>query len=228
MKQYAIALLALLGLASCEKVVNVDLNNAEPKLVIEGLVNNASAAKVTISRSVPFSNSNSFPVVTGAAVSISDNAGNTYTVAGKIYTASSTMPPQVDFEDLFQDTVFFSKKTTIATAVFTDPAGFGNYYHFIETVNGKRGKVIFLVDDQFQDGGIIFNELVDEDLKLKVGDVVQVEMQTVDSVVFRYLRGLQDLQFNNTVPANPDTNIGNGALGFFSAHTSQTKTLVIR
>jgi hypothetical protein len=256
MKKYITAALILgITLASCEKVVNVDLNNAEPKIVIEAIVNNSDPCKVVISRSVPFSYLSNFPAITGATVKISDNTGNAYTLAetvagtytnallvgvpgrtytlsvtaeGKNYTAVCTMPAPVNMDSLYQDSITVTKKTVFVTAVFTDPAGFGNSYQFVEKVNGKRNKTIFITDDLFQDGGIIGNELLDEDLKLKTGDVVEVEMQCIDRVIYRYLRGLEDLQFNSTVPANPDTNISNNALGYFSAHVSQKKTIVIK
>jgi Domain of unknown function (DUF4249) len=256
MKKYIAAAVLAITLASCEKVVNVDLKNAEPKIVIEGIVDDSGdAAKVVISKSVPFSSLSNYPAITGATVKITDNAGNTYTLAetqpgtytnalltgvpgrtytlavtaeGKNYTAACTMPQPVNMDTLYQDSITVAKKTVFVTAEFTDPAGFGNSYHFVEKVNGKRNKTIFITDDLFQDGGIIGNELLDEDLKLRAGDVVEVEMQCIDRVIYRYLRGLQDLQFNSTVPANPDTNISNNALGYFSAHTSQKKTMVIR
>jgi Domain of unknown function (DUF4249) len=257
MKKYKIAaaILMAITLASCEKVINVDLKSAAPKIVIEGIINNSDPAKVVISKSIAFSNNSSFPAVTGATVKINDNAGNTYTLSetvagtytnallvgvpgrtytlavtaeGKNYTANCTMQPAVTMDTLYQETVTITAKSILATAEFTDPNGFGNSYHFVETVNGKRNKTIFVVDDLFQDGGLISYQLFDEDLKLKAGDVVQVEMQCIDRVIFRYLRGMQDLQFNNTVPANPDNNISNSALGYFSAHTAQKKTIVIR
>lgn len=255
MKQFAIIALAALAMSACTKVIDIDLKDAAPKLVIEGAVRNDGPAKVSISRSVVFGSSNTYPVVTGATVQISDNAGNSYTLAetqpgiytnpllvgqpgraytlranveGKTYTAQSTMPQQVPFIDMYQDTVFVSEKLIVTAVHFIDPVGFGNYYHFAQTVNGKRNKTVFITDDTFQDGGDIDEPLIDEDMKLKVGDVVKIEMQTIDKAVYRYLRGLEDLQLEVSVPANPDSNISNGALGFFSAHTAQTKTIVIR
>jgi hypothetical protein len=257
MKKYTITavILMAIALASCEKVINVDLKNADPKIVIEGIVSNSNPAKVVISKSVPFSYLNNFPAVTGATVKISDNTGNTYTLAetvagtytnallvgvpgrtytlavtaeGKNYTAVCNMQAPVNMDTLYQETITISTKSIIATAEFTDPVGYGNSYHFVETVNGKRNKTIFVLDDLYQDGGLISYQLFDEDIKMKAGDVVQVEMQCIDRVIYRYIRGLEDLQANNTVPANPDTNISNNALGYFSAHTSQKKTIVIR
>lgn len=241
---------------SCEKVINVDLKNAEPKIVIEGLVDNSgNAGKVIISKSVAFITTNTFPAVTGATVKVTDNVGNAYilsessagtysnasligvsgrtytlnvTAEGRNYTATSTMPQQVNFDTVFQDRITLSKTIFIANATFDDPTGFGNNYQFIETVNGKRNKTIFILDDQYQDGGTITNQLIDEDVDLKIGDHVEIDMQCLDKSIYRYLRGMADLQGGNTVPANPDSNISNGALGYFSANTSQKRTLIIQ
>jgi Domain of unknown function (DUF4249) len=258
MKKYNFLYIVLLAIlfTACEKVINVDLENAEPRIVIEGIINNTgTAAKVTISKSVSFSASNTYPPVTGATVSITDDRGNvyplteatpgTYTNAlltgatgssyslkvnaeGKIYTSSCKMPEQVNLDTIYQDRITIAQAIIFINAQFDDPAGFGNYYHFIETINGKRNATIFLIDDNFTDGGTVANQLVDETSKLKRGDRVEVEMQCISKEVYRYLRGLQDLQFNNTVPANPESNISNNALGYFSAHTAQKKTIVIQ
>jgi Domain of unknown function (DUF4249) len=255
LKNILIALLLVTGVA-CEKVVDVDLKNADPKIIIEGIIDNSgSPAKVTISKSVSFSVNNIYPPVTGAVVKITDNTGNNYTLAenpagtytntalvgvpgrtytlsvkaeGNSYTAISVMPPPVLLDEIAQETLTLSNQTIIVNARFNDPPGFGNNYQFIETVNGKRNKTIFILPDLYQDGGTIINQLIDEDLKLKAGDQVLVEMQCLDKPVYRYLKGLEDLQFGGTVPANPESNINNNALGYFSAHTSQKKTLVIQ
>src|ERR1700710_444135 len=58
---------------ACKKVINVDLNNAAPQLVIEGeITDGPGPAQVRLSRSVTFSSSNVYPTVTGATVSITD------------------------------------------------------------------------------------------------------------------------------------------------------------
>jgi hypothetical protein len=253
---YILAILSV-ALSSCEKVINVDLKNAGSKIVINGIVDNSgNPAEVSISQTVAFSTGNTYPPVTGATVKITDNTGNAFTLtegtpgvykntllkgvpgksytlsviaAGQTYTATSKMPDPVNLDSLFQDKVTFTTKPfIIVKAAFKDPVGFGNSYQFVETVNGKRNKTLFIIDDFYLDGGEIENELVDEDIKLKAGDNVQIEMQCLDKTVFRYLRGLEDLNGNNTVPANPDSNISNNALGVFSAHTSQKKSLVIK
>jgi hypothetical protein len=258
MKLYKIiaALLITLTLASCEKVINVDLKNAEPKIVIEGAVDNSgNPAKVMISKSVAFSVNNNYPSVTGAIVKVTDNLGNSFTLTespngtytnasligvpgrtytlnvtaeGKNYTAISQMPSIVAFDTLLQDKIIFNKLIKFVTAVFDDPQGFGNYYNFIVTVNGKRNKNIFTLDDIYQDGGTLENQLIDQDADLKTGDVVQVEMQCINKLTYKYLLGLEDLAGGNTVPANPDNNLSNSALGYFSAHTAEKKLITIQ
>lgn len=243
------------GITSCEKVINVDLKDAESRIIIEGMINNSGdPARVMISKSVPFGNLNNYPPVTGAVVKITDNSGNNFTltesapgiysnttfigvpdrtytlnvvVSGQTYTSVCKMPQPVNLDSLFQDTIIFTEPITFVSAMFTDPAGFGNYYQFIETINGKRIKTIFVLDDSFQDGGIINNQFIDEDAKIKSNDSIQIEMRCIDKNVYRYLRGLQDLQLGGTVPANPESNISNNALGYFSAYTTHQKTIVI-
>jgi hypothetical protein len=258
MKKYHIFLMLITALifTACEKVINVDLKNVEAKTVIEGIIDNSgNPAKVIISKSVAFSVANTYPSVTGAAVKVKDNLGNSFTLVespagtytnatlvgvpgrtytlsitaeGKNYTAVSTMPQPVNLDSLFQEKITLTKTIIVVNALFDDSAGFGNSYQFIQTVNGKRNKTIFILDDQFQDGGTIANQLIDEDIKLKASDLVQIEMQCVNRTTYRYLLGLSDLQLGNTVPANPETNISNNALGYFSTHTSQKKTIQIR
>jgi Domain of unknown function (DUF4249) len=240
---------------SCRKIINVDLKNAPSNIVIEGRIDNNNPGKVTISKSVPFSSSNSFPPVTRATVKVTDDRNNNFiltestggtysnnslvgvpgrtytlniTAEGKNYTATSVMPQKVNLDTLVQDKIILTNSQIVVNALFTDPAGFGNYYHFIETINGKQSKFIYVLDDIYQDAGIIEVQFFDDDMKLKAGDVVQIEMQCIDKNIYRYLKGLADLQDGGTVPANPESNINNGALGYFSGYTSQKKTIVIR
>jgi len=137
MKRFANWLLlwcAFAGITSCQKVINIDLNSASPAIVITGNISNLPGPyTVTLSQTVNFSQPNSFPPVTGAFVTIADNAGNTDTLTetsagtyqtssitgvpgrtyiltvvanGQTYTAASTMPQPVTF-----DTLTIIKKT---------------------------------------------------------------------------------------------------------------------
>lgn len=111
-----------LAFSSCEKVIELDLDDAEPRLVIEGFVTDQPGPyTIKISQSGRFYDANDFPLQSGASVVISDENGNvdeltevstgiyqtttlqgqrgvTYTLDvalnGKNYTTSSQMPAQ--------------------------------------------------------------------------------------------------------------------------------------
>ncbi len=251
---FFIGAIFLWQLTSCKKIINVDLNNAPSQIVIEGMVTNADIAKVTITQSVKFSSNNVFPPISGANVSITDNAGTifqlsesnagVYTAAfmgvpgktynllvsiqGKNYTATSTMPLQVNLDTLLTDKIpFGSKSVNIVQPKYTDPKGFGNYYQFVETINHTLNPKIFVWDDRYNDGGVSTRPLIEPDSTIVSGDTIQVEMRCLDKNVYQYFTALSDLQNNSTTPANPVSNISGGCLGYFSAHTSQKKKVVI-
>jgi len=115
---------------SCTKVINVNLNNANPNIVIEGIVTDAPGPyQVQITQTVNFSDPNVFPPITGATVKITDNtlgitdslsetvpgiyvtqkllqgvSGHVYQLHvlsnGQTYTASSTMPAKVNLDSV--------------------------------------------------------------------------------------------------------------------------------
>lgn len=109
---------------SCEKVINVDIDNSNLRYVIEGQVStNASiGSEVIISQSKKFDEDNSISGISGATVSIQEVGGNNYTLTeiskgvyknlnlvgaldktynltvllnGTTYTASSKMPKSI-------------------------------------------------------------------------------------------------------------------------------------
>jgi hypothetical protein len=54
-------------------------------------------------------------------------------------------------------------------------------------------------------------------------------MESVDSGVYTYLRTLQQtINQNSATPANPLSNITGGALGYFSAYSYSSQTVIIQ
>lgn len=247
-------------LSSCEKVINLDLKNVEPQLIIEGSVDNeGNPAFVKISKSINFETPSRYPGVSGAIVNISEVGGNTFVlneiasgyysnanlrgvigktynlsvlVNGKTYTASSNIPRQSRIDTIIQTKFLTGADGNVPSleVYFRDQSGFGDYAHIVQEVNRKPVPLRFFVDDdRFSDGGIVPFQIVNtQNYKLKTGDTVRLQLRFVDQFVFRYLKGIQDNGFGNTVPANPENNIKGGAFGIFSAHTAETKTVVIR
>lgn len=122
--------------AACKKVINVDLNNADPHVVIEGEITNTQGPyQVKITNTVNFSSGNTYPPVSGATVTITDSTvKRTFTLnetspgiyttnqltgipkhiyrlsvqsGGKEYVATSTMPGTVAL-----DSVTFAENTS--------------------------------------------------------------------------------------------------------------------
>jgi len=269
-KYTAALIVTLIAFTSCRKVIDIDLNSAAKKYVIEGVITNQQdSCKVLISQTVNFSDDNNVPTVSGATVTIADDEGlittlaeaapGTYRAAtfkgtpGKIYhltvkiddktfTASSTMPQIVKYDSLYvTETTLFDGLEKVATVQYKDPVGKGNSYRYIQHVNGKREKTIFVENDELTDGRTIKTELLifgdDSDTKeerdkkkIKSGDALRVDMMCIDQPVYKYWYSLLNSATgsnNNATPANPVTNINGGSLGYFSAQTFDTKTIVV-
>jgi hypothetical protein len=261
-----IALLAI-TFSACQKVIDVGLNTAEKRYVIEAVITDQpNSCKVLLTQTRNFDENNVFNGVTGASITISDNSavpvtltetssgvyeaaslkgipGHTYNlttvVAGHTFTATSKMPALVPFDSLYiSERTFFDKTNKYATLSYKDPAGRGNAYRYIQYVNGIKEKTVFVRDDDLTDGRaierILFfftdDEEEEEKKKLKTGDIVTVEMLSIDYPIYKYWYSLSQSstgENQSATPGNPVNNIQGGALGYFSAHTSQSKTIVV-
>jgi hypothetical protein len=258
----------ILGLSilfgSCQKVINIDLKNKDATIVIEGTVTDSPTIPhtVKITKSVNFSADNVFPAVSGANVTISDNAGNTVTLnetspgiyqnstlvgtqgrtyylnviaEGKTYSAASTIPTKVNLDTVLVDVGLSppgagNGNSKSAIPVFTDPYGKGNNYKFFLKKNNILSKQLFITDDQIVDGGINNRPLSDSDFEYKTNDTITVTMMCLDKAVYLYFYSLSQSGSGpdaSATPANPVTNINGAILGYFSAHTIQTKKVIV-
>jgi hypothetical protein len=170
-----------IGICSCEKVIDVKLNNAENQLVIEGAITDQSEQQVIkISKSVLYTENNTYPAVTGATVVVTSDNGQSWTftetapgtytfgplkgetgrvyslkatVNGAVYTASSTMPAAVILDSLDAKVFNFGgDDIKQAQAHYKDPAGVANYYRFVLKVNGTQSKRVYAENDRLTDG----------------------------------------------------------------------------
>jgi hypothetical protein len=254
MKKIFSILAATVVLASCQEVIDIELNSKDAAIVIEAnITDQPGPYTVLISKSVNFSDPNVFPGVSGAFVVITDDAGNadtlvetaagvyiaydiqgvagrTYTMRvvaeGKTYTAQSTMPGAITLDSLVVlESSGFGGALIIPQ--WQDPAGQGNYYRCIEYVNSERVGA-FLYDDAFSDGLVNGQPLLNFSTELETGDTVLVEFHCLDAANYLYFYSMEQTANNNTAaPANPESNFDNGALGYFNAHTVSKRTVVI-
>jgi hypothetical protein len=257
-----VSLLPLLVYTGCQKVINVDLNNAAPRIVIEGLINDRRGPyAVAITKSGSYFNQPELPSVSGAEVTITDNTGTSDTlketspgiyltnktkgIPGRTYNlkvvsenityeGTSTMLRHVDIDSLalvrseFQRIDFGGNRIRYEIHCFFKDPGEKNFYRIKvfknDSINTQNYR---LYDDQYTNG---------EETELRVsnaevGSTYRIELQSIDQSTYGYYRTLADLIFSNplfgSTPANPNTNLSNGALGYFGAAAVSSKTIVI-
>src|ERR1700712_2797633 len=186
---FSILFIAVLTFTSCEKVIEVKLNDALKKYVIEGnITNQPGDCAVKITQSKSFSGDNNFPGISGATVTISDNGGTPVTLAetsqgnyatsaltgttghlyalsvkidGQAFNASSAMPGIVTLDSLYsEDRVLFGDSSKIINVVYKDPPAKGNAYHFILYKNNVQEKTVFVTNDDYTNGNTVTNELL--------------------------------------------------------------------
>jgi hypothetical protein len=171
-------------------------------------------------------------------------AGRTYTlsisVEGKTYTAVSTMNAPVNIDTIVQDSISGNPfgqgsgpKDIFVWVVYRDPPGITNYYRFVEVINHRVSTGIFISDDELRDGNYMARRISENDSTLHKGDSVTIQMQSIDKAVYNYFEQLEQVTGGGFVgqsatPANPISNIDNGALGFFSAYSVKSKRIVIK
>ena len=246
----------LVLLFSCEKVIHLDLKNAGAKIVIQGNVyDQPGPYTVKISSSVSFDASSSYPPITGARVVISDNInqselltesssgtyvtsklkglpGRTYTLSVKTgtdsYQASAVMPYAVGIDSIYFATSPFSGEVQTAIS-FRDPIFSVDYYRMVYFINKIQQKPFYVIDDELFPGVQIHYALSsrNSDIKLKQGDQVMVWLESVDPGVYEYFRTAGSDSGESASPANPVSNISNGALGYFNACTVRKISAVV-
>ena len=255
--------LLVFSLSGCKKVIDVNLNDADPQVVIEAnVVSTPGPYYVQISKTVNYSANNQFPLITGAKVIIQDItggvkdtltelqqgiyttqrltgvAGRTYqldvTTGGKIYTAISKMPAAAQLDSVSFEKISRpgSKTDWYAVINYQDPAGISNYYLFTLFVNGRRINNTFVYDDRFSDGRYVSRTLRTDSAYINPGDSIRVVMQHMGKEGFDYYSSFSQVTGNGALqtisPANPNSNVSGGALGYFIASYTSTKRTVAK
>jgi len=252
----------ILLFTGCEKVIEVDLNDANPAIVIEAnITNSEKLVEVKISKTSSFFGTDSVQMVSNALVIIENDAGNKVTlkevkkgiyktrnlypmpgreykitveVEGQTYEAESVLNYAVEIDSLateYNSGFAFLKSGYNVNLYFHDPENVKNYYRLNVYVNGKLeqddGDYIIFDDEN------INGEYVELKIRRKIfelGDQVTYELISLDKGAYKYFNSLQELMSVNpgsAAPSNPISNFSNGALGYFSAWSSDSKSVVV-
>ncbi|MCG6186922.1 DUF4249 domain-containing protein [Maribellus maritimus] len=164
--------------------------------------------------------------------------GNGYTldveINNEIYTGSVEMPHKVTIDSISieptPDYMEFSGGY-IVNCHLQDSADVENYYRLkVSKLNETDPEnVLCVFDDAFVDGNEISMQW--DNNQFFEQDTVVVELQTLAKSTYEYYRTLSSIfesgMIGNANPANPITNLSNGALGYFGAYTVSRDTIII-
>ncbi|PWV48847.1 uncharacterized protein DUF4249 [Chitinophaga sp. S165] len=176
------------------------------------------------------------------APELSGVSGNTYgllvTVDGEQYSSTCRMPSKVLMDSLsIVEEDLFGDITKVTNVSFKDPGSETNFYRFQQYIRGNKVKRYYVRNDDLTNGNDINARLYilgedddDHEYDINSGDEVTVEMLNIDASVYKYFYSLSNSatgENDSATPANPVSNISGNAIGYFSAHTVEKKTIVV-
>lgn len=255
----------VLMLGGCEDVIQIDLNSAGPRLVIEAyILDNPGISVAIISNFIDYYNPGEFTLVSAELVTIADSFGNIDTLSeiepgiyadtsvqvlvnrlytasvivdGITYTASAIMPEPIIIDSIsteYQEGGDFGSLADEGYRLhvyFTDLENVDDYCRLKITQNDSLWRDYYLYDGKFSDGNPIDYEYFFE--VFQVDDTLIVDLYTMDNVVFDYFETLQNVIASSDggnsdgVPANPNTNWDNDALGYFGVFAVRSDTIIV-
>jgi len=208
---------------SCEEIITIDLNSADPKIVIEGIVTDQPGPyTVTITKTTDYYNPGSYPTVSGAQVSITDDhgfseqlhetkdgiyqtvnlqgtSGRTYSLTviadGQTYRAVSSMPQPTEIDSLF----YVKSEGGVR---HKDKEGYDLILRFTDepgVEDFKRIKVFR--NGNLQDGYFLYNGRLSDGNKIEydrihadfeLNDFVFVELLSIDKATYEYYSTLSN------------------------------------
>lgn len=253
---YLLSTVTLL-LSSCEKEIDIDLNEADQKVVIVGTVTNLEEpAQVRITKSVPFDQPNIFPAVTNGQVQITRINGSEISVFSLVEVEPGvyrTQEPIGQQGATFRLSIIAEGETYEAESVmpdvveivdfyfeeflpgslnpgvdFVDVGGRRDFYKANLFINNELKPDIFITDDTFTDGQVNAALFGGPDLEFNAGDSVLIQIDHIDENNYNYWISLsQNVNESTAAPANPKSNISNNALGYFSAFSRTSVSGVV-
>ncbi|MDR2002202.1 MAG: DUF4249 domain-containing protein [Prevotella sp.] len=173
--------IVLILFTACEKIVDLDLRTATPKLVINAAITEGSPCTVYLTKSQAFNDNSTFKTVADAEIILTDGDGNTeilreaqnmpglyfsnmlgavnkryhiqVTAEGNTHEASVVIPNSIPIDETYIYEIKAGKDSWYSPSfVFHDPVDETNYYYTILYVNGNAMKSIYLDDDEFRNG----------------------------------------------------------------------------
>lgn len=90
-----LTLIIIIPFFACEDVIDVDLEEGNPQLVVDAWINNKLETQtILLQKTQAFFDASPAPTVTGATVTVTDNEGNTFAFEDKDNNGSYTWEPE--------------------------------------------------------------------------------------------------------------------------------------
>ena len=253
-----IAIASILMFGACEKVIQLDLKDAESQYVVDAMVSNISEFNyVKLSRSATFYNGSDFELVEGANITITDGNGvviplfetakgyysnplmlgqsyMTYTlkidIDGELIEGSTYMPgnSSIDSVVTLQNQGGFFGTDYTSFAYWSDKANEKNYYRLRAYRNDSIQTNIYITEDNLYNGIPTGTPLFST--SYKAGDSAIIELMEIDEKTYKYWLSLDQIsnpQNQPAAPGNPESNMSNGALGYFGAYNMDRDTVLV-
>lgn len=246
-----------LFLISCEEVVDLDLPEMKPRLVIDASITDGSHCTVIITQSQGFKQDITDIVrIEGAEVFLKDSrgkidtlhmskyrgvyesswsgiAGIEYTLIviydGHTYEAKATIPRIVFVDDVYIYNAKIGKTDWYSPCVvFNDPPKIDNYYHSVVYVNGSPLRTLYLHDDEHTDGLTVQRILYYN--KEHNGDHDLEEGDQIRVELYSLDKGSYTYfkSINDSSSSNnPTSNFSGNVLGCFKAYNMSQKSITI-
>lgn len=274
---YSAILLVIVGLFSCRRVVDWELPDSKPALVVESQISNVEQFwTVQLSMTQGYFVNAQPPAVVDAEVSISDDMGNTDTlfhVADGIYQSTDLKTCIVGHKytlnikhegkeyfatELVRDQLPFDTVGAIynpGIEGFADPGyylieiaqeieGPGDYYQWRVYRNDTLLDDFYILDtDEFADFSYFNRNFDIEEASIdnlprpfpylmEIGDTVRLEQLCISKNYFDFLFEIETQRNKagspfDAPPANPISNISNGAFGYFSVVNEISEEIVV-
>lgn len=270
-----VTIFSALLLLSCEETIVLDLNQTQPRIIVEGLVSNQDGRQfVKVTRSVGFYDAGKPTPITTATVSVRDDLGNAFAfahnptgeskLAGYYYPVANFtgvigrtyyLDLQVDNQtyqaqdQLMAVTTFDSIGYRLNEDQLEEPEEEGKIYELLlyakepqqskdyylfkfyrnDSLKVTNENEIYFTDD------VLLGERIDglpSPVFFGEQDTARIEMISLSRNGYLFYSDLVNLINNDggmfgPPPANPRTNLTNGALGFFQASAIEADTLLI-
>jgi hypothetical protein len=255
-KTLTITIITLVIITSCEKEIDLNLDESPQKYIIEAIVHDSLGDNyVIISKTRPFDDNGAIESVSNANVQIKDNQGNisnlyetspgyytdsalagianrtyflTVNVDDKVISASSNMRERVNIDSLTYE---------FESGMGGHEEGYRMKCYFTDPINIENFyRIKVFVGSKQQAGFISFtDEFFDGNStfypvrgsSFSEGEQVSIELLSIDEVNHRYFTAINASQ-GGDVPGNPISNLNHeDAVGYFGAYAKSINTTII-